>query len=187
MIKFPLRPGRRPGSRWVVLPTLALSAVLLAVLAGTSAPASAQARSPAATPPPLIFVGTFFLKNHSTGLCADDSNLGLRAIACNNLNFQEWKIWALNTTKTIVQIQNVETSRCIVQLAPPAPLKTAACNRAVQGQQWSSSTWSVSGHLFAWFEQFSGRGCLDDSSEGFRTAACGSPITSDPHQVWQLD
>ena len=177
----------RPGSWRVVLPVLSLAAVLLAGLAGTSTPASAQVRYPAATPPPLIFVGTFFLKNKFTGRCADDSNLGLRAIACNNLNFQEWKIWALNTSKTIIQIQNVNTSRCIVQLAPPAELKTASCNRAVDGQLWATSTWSVNGHLFAWFEQFTGRGCLDDSTEGFRATACGNPITSDLHQVWQLD
>ena len=97
---------------------------------------------------------------------------------------------ALNEARTIVMLQNVNTRRCIAQLSGQR-LKTSPCNRAVNGQLWASSTWRVGSVLFAWFQQFSGRGCLDDNNvahEGFRTATCARDIRdTDQHQVWQLD
>jgi Ricin-type beta-trefoil lectin domain len=114
------------------------------------------------------------LKNRQTGRCLDDSfGYGLRSIACNGLNYQQWNAtWGYNW-----QFKNVVTGRCIDDSFGYG-LRSTACN-GLDYQRWIVDSPHGLGD-YELMNLVTGR-CIDDSfGYGLRPLACNGL----DYQVW---
>ncbi|KJY41499.1 hypothetical protein VR41_12380 [Streptomyces sp. NRRL B-1568] len=148
-----------------------LTVSALALLSATaalisSAPASAE---PAHPQTKLTF---FVLQNKATGRCIDDSNVGLRAFACNNTSFQEWQAVPIEGTGLAIFWKNMNTGRCIDD--SNLGLRSFDCN-GLDFQKWwiGQSSGGTGAHPLEWFQNQATTGCLDDSFDfGLRSVGC---------------
>ena len=183
-----MRPATPKRRERIFLVTAIVTAMLGAfALASASFPSSAKAASAGTSRVAVASAMTpaysvWWLNNHSSGRCADDSSLGLRAIACNGGDYQEWN--QVPKGGIIYAMQDVHTHRCLDDSAARG-LRAVACNN-LNYQDWgvyNSGIYNGLPHQGWWVLRNQHTGlCLDDSAAyGLRAIACNGTN----HQDWQ--
>ncbi|WP_327250547.1 RICIN domain-containing protein [Streptomyces sp. NBC_01244] len=132
-----------------------------AVVAATAAIAALSVTTPAQARADVFY---FDGQNNATRRCMDDSfEYGLRAYACNGLDFQQFRY----SDGTYHELRNKVTGRCVDDSAAYG-LRAYACN-GQSYQQWSVSN-TTGGTTFR--NRNTGR-CIDDSAAyGLRAYTC---------------
>ncbi|WP_255956101.1 RICIN domain-containing protein [Streptomyces odontomachi] len=163
-----------------------LAAMLLAMVVASLGSGSATAAQTTSTTPwhtdelTQVRAGEVYwvtLQNQHTGNCLDDSSLGVRAIGCNGLNFQKWRLMVWENNR--VELLNGATGNCLDD-SVEFHLRAYPCNGGTAWQSWYTRDW---GGVLEYLNGATGL-CLDDSEVGVRTFSCHGPTDYQNWTTW---